>query len=138
MTERKPNNLPWVILGGVCGLVLLGLFGAGVYSGAKAVSDEMSITLPEPPERGAPSDIDNVTTIVVDETNSIVFDGEAVDDISALKNILNSLDADSLKSTVFILKISEESSHERLITIKDFLDELEVKSIIEVIRSDAE
>ena len=138
MTARKPNNMPWIILGGIFGVGFLGLFGFGIYMGAKSVSDEMSITLPEPPEMAAHSDINNVITIFVDETDSISFDGETVDDIAALKDVLDSLDTNSLKSTAFILRISEESSHKRLITIKDMLDAFEAKSIIEVIRSDVE
>ena len=138
MTERKPNNLPWVILGGVCGLVLLGLFGAGVYSGAKAVSDEMTITLPEPPEMVAQSKLDSVFTLYVDETNNIFLDGEAVDNMAALKVVLESMDPDNLKSTRFILRLSEKSSHKGLITIKDMLDAFEAKSVIEIIRSEAE
>lgn len=106
--------------------------------GAKSVSDEMSITLPEPSERVAHSDIENVLTIFVDETDSISFDGEAVEDIAALKDELDSLEVDGLKSTLFIFRISEKSSHTRLIAVKDLLNGFEVKSKVEIIRSDAE
>lgn len=135
MTARKPNNLPWIILGGIIGLGFLGLF---VYSGAKAVSDEMSITLPEPPERVDQSKFDSVLTLYVDETNNIFLDGEAVEDIAALKVAFESMSPSNLKSTRFILRLSEKSSHKGLIGIKDMLDEFEANSVIEIIRSDAE
>ena len=138
MTARKPNNLPWIVLGAVGGLAILGLFGLGVYSGMKSVSDEISITMPEVTESATPAQIEQSFTIYVDEKNVIFFEGEPVENIKTLQNTLESLDVKNSQTTRFILRLSENSSHTRLIDLKDLLDGLGVKSVIEIIRSDAE
>ena len=138
MAARTPNNLPWIILGTVCGLAVLGLFGLGVYTGAKSVSDEMGVTVSDPPETVATPEIRNTFTIFVDETNKISLDGTALEDVGALRTELASLDFHSPESTHFILRLSEDSSHTSLIAINDMLDDLEFRSVIEIVRRDAE
>ncbi len=138
MASGKPNNLPWIILGIVVAAAMLSLFGFGVYSGAQSVRSEMGLTFPDVPKATASVEAKNKVIITVDSDNRIFLDSKPIEDVPVLKNTLDLLDSDSVKSKIFVLRISEDSSHIRLIAVKDMLDDLEVSSMIEIIRSDVE
>ena len=138
MSERKPNNLPWIILGVMGGFFFLGLFGFGVYSGAKAVSNEASVTIPDFPEtKELPAD-KNVFTIYVNASNEIFLAGVPFSDVQTLKSELKSRNTTNPESTRAILRLSEDATHTSLISLKDMLDDLKVKSVIEIVRSETE
>jgi biopolymer transport protein ExbD len=138
MVSGKPNNLPWIILGIVGAAAMLALFGFGFYSGAQSVRSEMGLTFPDVAKATSSVEAKNKVIITVDSDNRIFLDGKPIEDVPVLKNTLDLLDSDSVKSKTFVLRISEDSSHIRLIDVKDMLDDLEVSSMIEIIRSDVE
>ena len=138
MSDRKPNNRPWIILGGICGLVLLGLFGFGIYAGAKSVSNEASITIPDFPEIKERTGDENVLAIHVNATNEIFLDQVPFSDVQTLKSELQSRIAESPEPTLVILRMSEKAPHTSLVSLTDMLDDLKIKSMIEIIRSETE
>ena len=135
MSERKSNNLPWIVLGVLCGFAVLGLFGFGVYTGANAVSDEMTVSFPE---RSHQDSAKNKLAISVSAENEITFEGQSVKDVEALKEELLRLNKDALESTAFVVTLSEKSSHIMLISVKDMLDGLGLKSFLVIDRQNAE
>ena len=135
MSKRKPNNLPWILLGALCGLGFLGLFGLGFYTGANPIWDEMTITIPEAPDSNADARAKNKLTIYVNENNEITLEGIAFENVSALKEGILASDTVDLGSTIFILRLSEDASHNSSISVKDMLNEIEVRSVLEIVRS---
>lgn len=138
MAERKPNNLPWILLGVLCGLVFLGLFGFGMYAGAKAVSDEITVTIPPAPDQSDLKSMTSKLTVFVSADNEITFEGKSYEDVSALEAELRTHNEDDLKATVFILKLNEDSSHSILVSMKDMFDALKLKSLIVIDRQNTE
>ena len=134
MSERRPNNAPGIIFGGLCGLVILGLFGAGFYSGAKSVSDEMKITIPEPPDLDEQTVVRNKIIINVEANNSISLEDVSFEDVASVKSELIARGESNFDDTLVILRLSEDASHNTLVSMKDMLDELGAQSMIEVVR----
>ena len=138
MQDREPNNRPWVILGGVCGLIILGVLGLGVYSGTTYVAREASVDLPEPPKKNTQVNSKNVAILHVDETDRITFAGKELKDLKELASKINLMDQESKQSTVFILRISDQATHRSLVDIKNLLDSNGLESKIEIMRAASE
>lgn len=130
MAARKPNNLPWIVLGSVLGAGLVVLFGYGFWQGVKA---ERGIILSSPPPATTdPAANSKVITIFVDETNALSVDGKNVSSTAELLRSVEMLDVDD---TVVILRLSEQAQHSILVDIKDGLDKLGIHTKIEIIRT---
>jgi len=136
VTARKPNNLPWIALGSLCGLAVLGLFGYSVYVGAKSVTDEVSVTIPDMPDALERSGLNGKLTISVSGDDEIIFGDAVFEDVAELQTHLLSRDKAELKQTLFILAINEDASHKSLVSMKDMLDGLGVESRILIQRKD--
>jgi len=137
VADRKPNNKIWIVLGVVCGILMLVPFGYGVYIGVTSVSDEMAVSVPKFPEQSQRPPSENVITIFVDGENEISIDGIPIKDASSLKTKIQSMDSEVLTSTTFILRMSENARHKLLISIKDELDATGANSKLEIMREPA-
>lgn len=137
MSERKPNNLPWIILGLIGGFVFLGLFGFGIYSGAKAVTDEMSITIPEMPQADEMALAKNKLTVFVTAENKIFLGATPFKTVDELKESLLKRDKAVLDDSVVILVISEDATHKMLVSVKGMLDDMKLRSVIQLQRNEA-
>ena len=139
--SRKPNNLPWIILGVLGGIVLLGLFGFGIYTGVKSVSDEASVTfLDEDLEYTAPGfkkimiEFDSENNIFLNDVNQ--SSSEAL--LEALEDSLEAMDQKAIEETFFLLKMSEKTPHRSLVSVKDVLDKYKKNNQVFIVRDSEE
>ena len=135
MSKRAPNNRPWIVLGVLCGFAVLALFGFGVYTGASAVSSEVSVSFPEQSQQESAK---YKLAISVSAENDITFQGKSFETVEALKEELLKIKKETLESTAFVVTLSEKSSHAILISLKDMLDDLALKSYLLIDRQNAE
>ena len=130
MAERKPNNTPWIILGGVCGLILVGLFGLGIYMGATSTGEPYLVEPPAPPIKiRDKSELTSTSVTRVDKFGEISTNsgGEiSFDDIDNLK-------LGSPADTKVILFLSREASHHNLVETKDALDAAGYQTLISIV-----
>jgi len=138
VSERKPNNLPWIVFGVFSGVILLIIIGYGIYMGAKSVQSEMEITMSVPEfDPNAERSTNVVKTIFVDENDSFSVDGEPVEDIEALLDLISKYQIGEPADTTVILKLHEDSRHTTLVDLKDTLDEAGYASRITIRRNES-
>lgn len=137
MAERKPNNLPWIILGVIGGAALLALFGFGVYAGAKSVQSEMTVSVPEFEDR-QPLAREKTVHINVDAQDTLHVDGILIEKFDAFEEAVKSEGLGAVSSTLIVLHIHEEAKHKTLVDLKDLLDGMGYRSLIEVVSNDSD
>ena len=127
MSERNPNNRPWIFLGVLGGFAFLGLFGLGFYNAANTFADEASVSLPD---QSYQEPAKYKLTISVSAEDDITFEGKSFETVDVLEEELLKIKKETLESTAFVVTLSEQSSHRILISLKDRLDPLALKTFL--------
>jgi len=133
MTERQSNNKPWVILGGISCLLVLGFLGYGVMSGIKSVQAESSILTDE---QESQTDFVPIMEILVDQNQNIFIDGESVASVKEAEALLRNSSSDLASETPVLLRLNTSVRHSTLIILKTALQETGYPNQIEIIRND--
>lgn len=131
MSERKPNNTPWVVLGALLGTGLLGLFGYGFWQGFQA--EKGIILSPSQPAVSILTETSNTVTIFVDEGDNMSIDRK---DVSSPAEIFQYLEAFNVDDTQVIFRISDQASHTSLVEIKNGLDKIGIITKVEILRTE--
>jgi len=131
VSERHPNNRPWIFLGVLGGAAFLALFGLGFYNGANTLADEASVSLPDQSQQ-VPAKYR--LAISVSAQDEITFEGKSYETVDALEEELLKIKKETLESTAFVVTLSEQSSHRILISLKDMLDPLALKTFLVIDR----
>ncbi len=143
MTARKPNNLPWVILGGVCVLAILavmGWFALALRSAGEKIAEGFAAGGPAASQH---SPAKTQLMIYVNENNEISLGNEtllvgasfsdvsafrAFSDVNRLKEALLEREQSELKSANIVLLRHEKSTPNAVVPLREMLDDLGIKS----------
>lgn len=137
VSERQPNNLPWIFFGVLSGVILVIIFGYGVYMGAKSVQSDMDVTISVPefdPNKDRSANV--IKKIFVDENNGFSVDGESLENLETLLNLISNSQIGDPSDTMVILSLHEDTKHTILVDLKDVLDRAGYDNIIKIRRNE--